>query len=290
MDTKLFTKVDKALTDFRNIVLQEISPRTYNIPSPSTPKDVNVTESNIKSALNLVCPRNTEKLIQDYIEHFNLLRSYIPFTSSPQSFRTAWDLRSQLLNPWDADTLINEGAQLIPVNKESMIFQTIQQGVEYGPNRRLILAVRHSEGNYEDKLDDMGRFTYQPPNNVTGVLRYRWCQYLGESLEIPYILLAIMWFKSHHPINDELNHVFTIAPVKIIDSTEDLNNLGDNLANPLTLQLISRNEALSTINVLFALNETDIEIETRAPLSINLAREWSYDKINNSEKGRKIKR
>ena len=30
--------------------------------------------------------------------------------------------------------------------------------------------MRHSEGNYEDNLDDLGRFTYQPPTEHHGLL------------------------------------------------------------------------------------------------------------------------
>ena len=56
------------------------------------------------------------------------------------------------------------------------------------------------------------------------------------------------------------------------------------------LQLITRSEALSTLNLILTLNETNVKIKTRAPLPIFLAREWSYDKIDNSSKGRQTKR
>jgi hypothetical protein len=38
------------------------------------------------------------------------------------------------------------------------------------------------------------------------------------------------------------------------------------------------------------MNETDSIIETRSPFPITLAREWGYDNINNSKKGRQLKR
>lgn len=150
--------------------------------------------------------------------------------------------------------------------------------------------MRHSEGNYEDTMDDLGRFTYQPPNNTAGMLRYRWCQFLSSSMKIPYVLLVIMWFEIHHPINKDLKHAFMIAPAKIIDYEKDLMNLGDSLNNPLELQIINRTETLSILNLISSLGETDLEIETRFELSEKIAREWAYDKINNTEKGRKIKR
>ncbi len=126
--------------------------------------------------------------------------------------RTAWDLRSETISPYDADRLIKEGAQLIPQNRETRLFQYNQQEVELGINKRLILAIRHSEGNYDDKLNEVGQFQYQPPNNTSGMLRYRWCQYLADQFKAGFILLAVMWFKTI--INENINHFFVTTPVK----------------------------------------------------------------------------
>ena len=91
--------------------------------------------------------------------------------------------------------MTNEGGQLIPLNNKTRVFKCEQQGVLYGVNKRLILGLRHSEGNYDDKLDDLGQFTYQPPKDVSGFLRYRWCHFLSEKLQVPYVLLVIIWFE-----------------------------------------------------------------------------------------------
>lgn len=290
LKSRLLDVLEISTKEFVTKAKSEIMNRDYKIDSPLDDKRVKVTTTQIKNALKIVCPGNINMLKSDVILHFEEIRSFIPFCSSPKSFRTAWDLRSELLNPWDANTIVDQGGQLIPENKLSRIFQCIQQGVELGRKRRLIFAVRHSEGNYEDKMDDLGRFTYQPPNNVTGMLRYRWCQFLAESMKKPYILLAVMWFEVHQPINEEMKYVFVIAPAKIIDYEEDLNDIGNSPSHPLELQIISRTEALSTLNLIFSLDETDIEIETRFELPEQLAREWSYDKINNTKKGRRLKR
>jgi hypothetical protein len=212
----------------------------------------------------------------------------MPFSSSPQAFRTAWDLRSEQLSVYDAETLIEQGAQLIPNIDKSRVFECVQQGVELGINKRLVQYVRHSEGSYDDELNDLGQFTYQPPRDTTGMLRYRLCQYLADSLNISYILIAIMWFKYH--VSKDINHVFVICPAKIIDYSDDLVDLNHSLHNPLMLQLVKRNEAYGALNFYSTLNESDYEIDTRPPLSDRTAREWSYDKINNSDKGRRIKR
>jgi len=290
VNSKIFEILQTATKKFVEKAEAEIADKDYRIASPSQNKIVSVTKSRIKNALRIICPRSTSQLKSDVIQHFEEVRGLIPFCSSPKSFRTAWSLRSEALNPWDANTIVDQGGQLIPTNTSCRIFQCIQQGLELGKNRRLILAVRHSEGNYEDKMDDLGRFTYQPPNNVAGMLRYRWCEFLSDSMKIPYTTLAVMWFKVHQPINEDLTHVFVVAPAKIIDYHKNLKNFGISLNRPLDLQIINRTDALSILNLIFSLNETDIEIETRFELSEQLAREWSYDKINNTEKGRKIKR
>lgn len=288
--SRLHSIAENAMKDFRLKAQNEIKARQYVIASPSNNKTVNVSPNQIRNALRKICPSDLQQFRHDLVGHFEEVRGLIPFCSLPSAFRTAWGLRSELLNPWDANTIVEQGGQLVPLNRNSRIFQCIQQGVELGRNQRLILAVRHSEGNYEDKMDDLGRFTYQPPNNTAGMLRYRWCQFLSYAMKIPYILIAVMWFKLSQPVNENLAHVFVIAPAKIIDYSGDLQNLNLSLSNPLQLQIINRTDTLSILNLIFSLNETNLEIETRHELPEQLAREWSYDKINNTEKGRRIKR
>ena len=248
-----------------------------------------VSQPIIKNALKNICPKGKSKTItSDLITHYENLEKLIPFCSSPRSFRTAWDFRSEDLNKFDADILVNEGAQIIPMNKNERLFQTIQQGVELGKNKRLISFVRHSAGEYEDTLDDQGRFSYQPPNDATGMLRYRWSQHLSHKLQVSLMVIAVMWFS--YRVNNSINQVFVAAPAKIIDFDEDLENLNNSLHNPLTLQIVNRTDAYNFLNILYSLNDTSFETETRRELSKGLAREWEFEKINSSEKGKKIKR
>jgi len=58
----------------------------------------------------------------------------------------------------------------------------------------------------------------------------------------------------------------------------------------LTLQIVNRSEVYNYLNILYSLNETKLDIETRSPLDEALAREWAFDKINAFTKGRKIKK
>jgi len=286
----LFELLKSAVTEFRSRAQAEVKEEEYRIDSPDNDKRVNVSRTQVDSALDKICPSDISDFQEDVMNYREQIRALIPFCSSPASFRTAWDLRSEALNQWDADTIVDQGGQLLPLNMISRIFQCIQQGVELSKNQRLVLAVRHSEGSYQDKLDDLGRFTYQPPNNTAGMLRYRWCQFLSRKLGIPYLLLAIMWFKTQQPVDNELNHVFMIAPARIINYEKDLADIGASLSHPLELQIIKRSDASVILRQLDSLGETDPNIKARSELPEQLAREWSYDKINNTEKGRKIKK
>jgi len=225
---------------------------------------------------------------KSFQSHFEELGPSISLCSQPKAFKTAWGLRSKTLSIQDAEAITNDGGQLIPVNGNSRLLSCEQQGVVLGPEKRLVLAVRHSEGNYEDTLDELGRFTYQPPRDASGMLRYRWCQYLSQKLNIPFVLLVVMWFE--YRLNNKINQLFVLSPAKIIDCDEDLSNLNQSIHKPLKLQLISRQEALSTINLIQSLNSESIDIDVRAELPSELSREWSYDKISNTKKGNLIKR
>jgi len=279
----------KSINSFRKNAIESIKEGPRDVQKSDGIEVVDVKRSKIQSGLSTICPtRNFDNYKENFFNHFSELNRYLTLCSSPQSFRSAWNLRSEKLSIFDAEKLINEGAQLSPVNKKSRVFDYERQGVLYGPNRRLILGVRHSEGNYKDALNEVGEFSYQPPVNCKGLLRYRWCHYLSEKLNIPYILLVIMWFE--YRLNEELNQLFIIAPAKIINEKSELDNLNDNLENPLELQLINRKDALESLLVLDSRKDSLDDIDVRIPISDTLAREWSYTNINNSEKGKKIKR
>lgn len=279
----------KSINNFREDALTSIQDRVREVPRIDGKNSVDVKSSAIRSGLSTICPaRNFDRYKDNFFNHFKELNRYLTLCSSPQSFRSAWNLRSEKLNSFDAEKLINEGAQLIPVNEKSRVFKSEQQGVLYGPNKRLILGVRHSEGNYDDTLNEVARFTYQPPTDCTGLMRYRWCHYLSEQLNIPYILIVMMWFE--YRLNKDLNQLFIIAPAKIINNKSELKNLDKNLHMPLELQLITRKEALDTLLVIDSRKDSLGDIRVRTPISDTLAREWSYLNINDSEKGKKIKR
>jgi hypothetical protein len=107
-------------------------------------------------------------------------------------------------------------------------------------------------------------------------------------LKIPFVVIAVMWFE--YRVDKSSNLVFVACPAQIIDYAHDLNDLGKSLSNPLTLQLINRTTVYGIFNLLRTLNQTKQEIPIREGLHDSLAREWSFEQINSSQRGRKIKR
>lgn len=93
------------------------------------------------------------------------------------------------------------------------------------------MGIRHSAGNYDDKLDDL-RFTYQPPRNISGMLRYRWCEFLSHNLEIPFIMLAVIWLWYYADEKTKVP-IFIIVPVRIENPEKNLENFGESLNRPL---------------------------------------------------------
>lgn len=283
------SKLREALAEFKSQV-DLIKPGIRPVQlSSSQFENVEVTKKKLDTAYKLITQhKNTLELCHGIQNHFSEMSPSLVICSSPKGFRTAWGLRSKTISIQDAEAISNDGGQLIPVNNNSRLLSCEQQGLILGPKKRLVLAVRHSEGNYDDALNELGRFVYQPPKDVTGMLRYRWCQFLSSKLNVSYIVLVVMWFE--YRLNEKLNQMFVLAPAKIINYDEDIMNLDASIHKPLHLQIIQRSEANSALNIIKSLSNEMIDIDVRSELPDSLAREWSYDKLNNTAKGRQIKK
>ena len=171
-------ELEKCLSEFSEKVKYiEEGERKVPISGASFEK-VLITKSKVQNAFSAITKnKNIKELSQSLQKHFEELSPSISLCSQPKAFRTAWGLRSKTLSVQDAEAIINDGGQLIPVNKNSRLLSCEMQGVVLGNQKRLVLAVRHSEGNYDDSLDELGRFVYQPPRDTSGMLRYRWFNY-----------------------------------------------------------------------------------------------------------------
>ncbi|MCH7647063.1 MAG: HNH endonuclease [Thaumarchaeota archaeon] len=289
---KLESQLQSALDGFRKKAIKEIKPKTYYVKiNEAKNQSVTISKRNVHGALTTICPTNTKTFYENFLDHFDELQKFIPFCSSPTSFRTAWRLRGEKLNIHTADRLVNEGAQLVPDNEisEKVFPQTDSRGVAVGEKRRLVFAVRHSRGNYDDDLSDLGVFTYQPPTDLQGMIRYRWCEYLSVKLNFPFMLIAVMWLLYEKP-DGKNTSVFIIAPAKIIKPKQNLRNLSNTLPNPLKLQIVSRSEAYSSLSLLYSMSEYSLNEKIRKPIPKSLEEQYFYKEINSSQKGKVIKK
>ena len=286
----LFEKrINSLIDEFNDKVEAEIKEGEYQVATPEASEPVNVDKNNLKNASKILFSSSNSHITDDIILHFNELEKLIPFSSTPKAFHSAWELRTNNLNKFAAGRLASEGAQLIPENKISNIFGIRdQQGVMLGPNKRLIIGVRHSAGNYDDELDDL-RFTYQPPRTVPAMLRYRWCEFLSNNLEIPFTMLAVMWL--WYSIDNKTKiPIFITAPAQIVNAEKNLKDLGKSLNNPLELQIVNRAEVYKSIHRFESMQKTLTEIRFRSDLDVRLAEEWSFEEIHTSKKGKEIKK
>tara|TARA_B100001175_G_scaffold307099_1_gene305954 strand:+ start:461 stop:1621 length:1161 start_codon:yes stop_codon:yes gene_type:complete len=247
-------------------------------------KKIRLEKKGVIGGLKTILNKSNEKNANEFLENINSIRTFLPFCSTPKAFKTAWELRAKSLSINDAEAIVKLGGQFIPENTKVRIFKTEMQGNLYH-NKKFMKAVRHSEGNYEDKLDDLGNFRYEPPENISGMIRYRLSELISEVVNIPYVLLVIMWFE--YKIQDDLKQIFIICPAKV--NINKKININKDISNPINLQLIERDQCLSIINRFESLNDSDLTLRVRDELPENISREYSYLNINNSKKGRLLK-
>jgi len=259
-------------------------------------KPILISQSEALLRWKLLYGNDQNKFLENLSQHISYLERYIPFSSTPQAFKAAWEIRSPDLTLTDSEIIVSLGGQLIPQIKNSNIFESNQKGLMISPILDgLLLGVRHSEGNYQDELDDLGRFQYQPPEDLRGLLRYRFYEHFTQEMGVPLILFVTMWFgfnnglekedQDLHPV--ESKWVFTICPVKVI-SHKTLDE--GSIHSPIELQLISRKEAYDICSQLKNLAKPNVDLQFRPSLSLAIQSEFSYEHIKSSKKGNAIKK
>lgn len=281
-------KIDKLFEEVYNNTNKDIDllfeSGDRNVGKINEAKKITLNKESLKDSFESILNKKSINNSKDFIECINSVRTYLPFCSSPKAFKAAWDLKQKSISINDTEIIVKLGGQFIPENKKSRIFKTEMQGNLYH-NNKFMKAVRHSEGNYNDTLDDLGTFSYEPPENMSGMLRYRLAEIITEKSKIPYVIIVIMWFR--YEIENELKHIFITCPAKVIVNSS--NNINTKISKPIDLQLIERSECYSIINRFESLNDSDIKLSVRNELPENIGREYSYNNISNSKKGRNIK-
>ena len=304
--TKLGTYLTNATIAFHNKINHEIYDKTVKLQVAGKTKKVHVTKIRMKQIRHQICPIRTNP--SQFVKHFEDIEKYLPFCSSKESFSMSKNFtQKKELDKHDTEELREMGAQLIPIRgRNDKILYHHQAGLVYGkqktPNSGLIYAIRHNEGNYDDEIDEMGHFVYEPPNNPSGFLRYRWNQFLKQEFKIPIFFLAVRWFKIEKEISPKINYVFMISPVTIVSAEEQENkktffknfgntkNIGNTIQDPLPLKIISVKEAFDTVYDLNILQNSQPIFQNRRRLSSKDEADWAYNNINSTKRGKQIKK
>ena len=125
MNNRLEKILQHSVSDFRKRVCNEIKGGNRNIPEPGGYKEVHIKSADkLSSSLNKVCPgRNIVGFKNIITDHYDEMKGYISLASSPQAFKTAWDLKSSKLNSLDLEAISSMGGQIIPMNENSRVLK-----------------------------------------------------------------------------------------------------------------------------------------------------------------------
>ena len=224
MSSKIDNLFENIYNETNRFIDLKFKEGSRNVGKVNEAKKIELKKESVKDALGTILSKNPSTNTNDFIDCINSVRTYLPFCSSPKAFKTAWELKTKSISINDSEAIVKLGGQFVPENQKSRIFKTEMQGNLYH-NKKFMKAVRHSEGNYNDKLDDLGNFTYEPPENVRGMMRYRLSEIITEKFNIPYFVLVIIWFE--YEVESDLKQIFIVCPAKV--KLEEKINLNSNL-------------------------------------------------------------
>ena len=303
MSTELYERLKVAVYNFndKSSALNHTTITFSGKSSTASNFSLTIKPSTLEKARKTIihnnCNRDINQMCKDLIKLNEEILKYIPLCSSPKAVKSAWDIKKKGLDNIKCEEIINNGGQLIPFNKDIEL-------CPFNPNHgvrmkdEFIFALRHDPEKYNDHIDHLGNFFFQPQNKLTPSLRYRWVQEVSYQLNIPLVVIVVQWFKFKFHTKNEMkfknlkdeNHVFCFGLAKIVPDKTDILNYQKSLSNPMKLQLITRNEAIELINQINNLNQTDTITKIRTPLDDKIAYDWSYTKIKGSDKAKKLKK
>ncbi len=207
------------------------------------------------------------------------MEGYLAYCSSPKSFEKGWKYRKtkiSSLSLFEVQGLLASNAQLIPMIKSENLFNSGEKGmIKSRENGAFLYGVRHSKGNYDDVLDVLGNFSYQPPFDALGMIRYRWLEHLSIKWNLPLYMFITMWFK--HTVLNSTNHVTMICPLKITQLNLDFDS-------PLNLQIINVNQAIEQTMMMRAMDSLDLDSKIRKSLLDEYVVKYNYESIKSNSK------
>lgn len=310
MNTPLEQKFKNLVDRFRLKVQKDlilIAPITVNFNFQGQTITKTFRKEQLKTALNTACPasntKNHKKQCEAITDLLETIKFDIGLSSSNLAFRRAWNSQSDELSQSEIDAIANEGGQLIPAQpvhshrlyKEPKMQESGLIKFPTGNGPKLLRAVRHVPGNFEDELSVFGVLQYQTDRDAAGIFSYRFIEEFSREFQVEFPIQLLTRFKSPVPNKksikehkDRIRYFFvtTFASVSIND-----NNKWDAkwFTSPLNLKLTSINEIRKSINYI-----SDLSIiphsgfKIRTPLSSQLENDWNYNKISSNSMKRGI--
>ena len=319
--------LDVATKSFRKKVRDQIVDKTFETICQGETREITISSRTmIKNHLSKVCPDQIDA--KKFVEHFEALEPFVAFSSSIESFTKLGSMqfttekKIPYLDKHQVEELRKSGARLHTLReKNDMVFDTRQRGVQFGDSNSssvsgLIRTIGSKSGKYEDKFpSSSGFFLYEPPCQQSGMLRFRWVQFLKQKHYIPIFFILVRWFGLKSPIPDRAvrrpghaqkgKMAFMIIPVTVVTSEvqkenryffstkgqySDLTNIGRSIERPLPLQLIEPEECFQIIYNLKVLNSQDLQFKNRLPLNPRLSADYNYDALISTELEKKLER
>lgn len=237
-------------------------------------KEIDVNPDKIRCAEKSILgnPYLVNELLNEMNDHFNLLLEYLKICSTPSGFTEAWNCENDTLTLQQAQLIKGLGGNIFPQDDRLKFCMLCNaQGVTLSDNKNLTFALKRSNSEFNDELDPKtGIINYYPPQNLTGALRFKWMQELC-SFEIPIVVLVVKWFKCNlHPSpKSHENHLFCIAPAKIVNYEEDIKDYAKSISNPLSLQLLDPLDAETLIKSVQGTSKNTIH-QLKLPLDSSL--------------------
>lgn len=280
MDTKLDELITKSKNDFvDNYLAQLPQDISYSVDRVDGLKKNIISKDDLLNKFNKLVSSDAKKFKIDYISHLGVMEGYLAYSSTPKAFEKAWKFRKtkiSSLSLFEVQELLSNHAQLIPMIKSENLFNSGEKGlIKSKENGAFLYGIRHSKGNYDDALDSLGNFNYQPPFDALGMLRYRWLEYLTVKARLPIYMFITMWFK--HEALEATNHVTMLCPVKI-------RNINKEFDAPLNLQLITVNEAIEHTMMIRSMDTLDLTSDIRTGLPEEYVIKFNYVNIKSNAK------
>lgn len=280
MSTKLEDLIQNSKAEFIDKYLSKLpSEVKYSVDRIDGLKKDTISKEDLISKFHKLVPVDIGKFKIDYISHIATMEGYLAYSSTPKSFEKAWKFRKTKISSislFEVQELLSNHAQLIPMIKSENLLNSGEKGmIKSKENGAFLYGIRHSKGNYDDALDSLGNFSYQPPFDALGMLRYRWLEYLTIEAKLPVYMFVTMWFK--HEVLEATNHVTMLCPVKITKMNKEFDA-------PLNLQLITVNEAIEHTMMIRSMDTLDLTSKIRTGLPEEYVIKFNYENIKSNSK------